>query len=267
MSDLKNKPDFNKIREEYIEYLENNYGRNVADFTFFCRSEEEQLELVKQYYYQRLRKDYSYILGYEQAATTKAWAVVKLSDEIKDRLKEYIPEFGQYTMIASTKLLQRELDNQNQVLKDYFQMDVLPGELSLDMSYNQIRLRYSMNSLYSGTVNTVNSYMLQTGWGYHSYSGEKDEVKRKTFEAIILYVFTAAVAIGVYIMISVLMLMSRIEKYKNTMTILRYSGADKSVIFKIYMKECFSESLYCIILMPLMLLIYVLVIRHETKGL
>ena len=51
------------------------------------------------------------------------------------------------------------------------------------------------------------------------------------------------------------------------MTILRYSGADKSVIFKIYMKECFSESLYCIILMPLMLLIYVLVIRHETKGL
>ena len=58
-----------------------------------------------------------------------------------------------------------------------------------------------------------------------------------------------------------------IEKYKNTMTILRYSGADKSVIFKIYMKECFSESLYCIILMPLMLLIYVLVIRHETKGL
>ena len=92
-------------------------------------------------------------------------------------------------------------------------------------------------------------------------------MKRKTFEAIILYVFTAAVAVGVYIMISVLMLMSRIEKYKNTMTILRYSGADKSVIFKIYMKECFSESLYCIILMPLMLLIYVLVIRHETKGL
>ena len=43
VSDLKNKPDFNKIREEYIEYLENNYGRNVADFTFFCRSEEEQL--------------------------------------------------------------------------------------------------------------------------------------------------------------------------------------------------------------------------------
>lgn len=267
VSDLKNKPDFNKIREEYIEYLENNYGRNTADLTFFCRTEEEQLELVKQYYYQRLRKDYSYILGYEQAATTKAWAVVKLSDEIKDRLKEYIPEFGQYTMIASTKLLQRELDNQNQVLKDYFQMDVLPDELSLDMSYNQIRLRYSMNSLYSGTVNTVNSYMLQTGWGYHSYSEEKDEVKRKTFEAIILYVFTAAVSVGVYIIISVLMLMSRIEKYKNTMTILRYSGADKSVIFKIYMKECFRESLYCIILMPLMLLIYVLVIRHETKVL
>lgn len=265
VSGLKNKPDFNKIREEYIEYLYNNYGSNATDEIFFKITEDEQLEIVKNYYYQKLREDYSYILKYEPAATTKVEAVVKLNDDIKDRLKEYIPEFGQYTMIASTKLLQKELDNQNQVLKDYFQMDELPDELSLDMSYNQIKLRYSMNSLYSGTVNTVNSYMLQSGWGYHSYSEEKDEAKSRTVEAIVLYVFTAVIAVFVYIMISVLMLMGRIERYKNTMMILRYSGADKSVIFKIHMKECLSENVFCIILMPVMLLIDMLIIRHNIE--
>lgn len=266
VSSLKNKPDFNKIREEYIEYSYDNYGSNVTDEIFMNKTEEEQLEIVKNYYYQRLRADYSYILRYEPAATTKVEAVVKLSDDIKDRLKEYIPEFGQYTMIASTKLLQKELDNQNQVLKDYFQMDELPDELSLDMSYNQIKLRYNMNSLYSGTVNAVNSYMLQSGWGYHSYSEEKDEAKSRTVEAIVLYVFTAVIAVCVYIMISILMLMGRIERYKNTMTILRYSGADKAVIFKIHMKECVSENIFCIILMPLMMLIDVLIIKHEIKN-
>ncbi len=266
VSSLKNKPDFNKIREKYIEYSYNNYGSNVTDEIFLKKTEEEQFEIVKYYYYKKLREDYSYILKYEPAATTKAWAVVKLNDDIKDRLKEYIPEFGQYTMIASTALLQKELDNQNQVLKDYFQLDELPDELSLDMSYNQIRLRYSMNSLYSGTVNAVNSYMLQSGWGYHSYSEEKDEMKSKTVEAIILYVFTAVVAVCVYIMLSVLMLMSRIERYKNTMTILRYSGADKSVIFRIHIRECIRENIYCVIMLPVMLLIDVLIIRESIKD-
>ena len=56
VSDLKNKPDFNKIREEYIEYLENNYGRNVADFTFFCRSEEEQLVACKTVLLSKVKK-------------------------------------------------------------------------------------------------------------------------------------------------------------------------------------------------------------------
>ena len=67
-------------------------------------------------------------------------------------------------------------------------------------------------------------------------------------------------------MISILMLMGRIERYKNTMTILRYSGADKAVIFKIHMKECVSENIFCIILMPLMMLIDVLIIKHEIKN-
>ena len=167
-------------------------------------------------------------------------------------------------MLASTELLKNALDSQNKVLKDYFQLDELPEELTLDMSYNQIKLRYSLNSLYSGTVNAVNSYMEQLGWGYHSYSEEKDAMKSDTVETIILYGFTAFIAASVYIMISIMVLNNRIHQYGPVMQILRRSGADKSVVFNILVRDCIWQNLYCIILMPVMLLIEAIIIRKNV---
>ena len=48
----------------------------------------------------------------EPAASTNVAKVIILTDEIRDKLKYYVPEFGQYTIIGSTQLLQKALDNQ-----------------------------------------------------------------------------------------------------------------------------------------------------------
>ena len=141
---------------------------------------------------------------------------------------------------------------------------IIPEELTLNMSYNQIKLRYSLNSLYSGTVNAVNSYMEQLGWGYHSYSEEKDAIKSDTVETIILYGFTAFIAASVYIMLSIMVLNNRIHQYKPVMQLLRRSGADKSVVFNILIRDCIWQNLYCIILMPVMLLIEAIIIRKNV---
>ena len=183
---------------------------------------------------------------------------------MKEMLKEYVPEFGQYTMIASLNLANKAMDTQNEIIKNYFQLDELPDEIKLKPVYNQIKLRYSLNSLYSGTVNAVNSYMEQLGWGYHSYSEEKDAMKSDTVETIILYGFTAFIAASVYIMISIMVLNSRINQYKPVMQLLRRSGADKSVVFNILMRDCIWQNLYCIILMPVMLLIEAIIIRKNV---
>lgn len=257
------KPDMDELREAYINNLLYNSGLYMYS-EFMNLSEEEQLGEIKNKYYEQVRKDCSYNMNYVPAATTSIISVVQLNDEIKDKLREYIPEFGQYTMLASTELLKNALDSQNKVLKDYFQLDELPEELTLNMSYNQIKLRYSLNSLYSGTVNAVNSYMEQLGWGYHSYSEEKDAMKSDTVETIILYGFTAFIAASVYIMISIMVLNNRINQYKPVMQLLRRSGADKRVVFNILMRDCIWQNLYCIILMPVMLLIEAIIIRKNV---
>ncbi len=142
------------------------------------KSEDEQYEEVMRYFLIKL-KNYYYYIDYEPAATTKAAYVIQLDDDMKEMLKEYVPEFGQYTMIASLNLANKAMDTQNEIIKNYFQLDELPDEIKLKPVYNQIKLRYSMNSLYSGTVNTVNSYMQQAGIGYNSYSEEKTKLRAR----------------------------------------------------------------------------------------
>ena len=47
------------------------------------------------------------------------------TDEIKERLKEYIPEYAKYTMVASNKLGQRAVDRQNELLRNLLGMEEL----------------------------------------------------------------------------------------------------------------------------------------------
>ena len=99
------------------------------------------------YFFNKIKKNYYYYIDYEPAATTKAAYVIQLDDDMKEMLKEYVPEFGQYTMIASLNLANKAMDTQNEIIKNYFQLDELPDEIKLKPVYNQIKLRYSMNSL------------------------------------------------------------------------------------------------------------------------
>ena len=57
---------------------------------------------------------------------------------------------------------------------------------------------------------------------------------------------------------------SRILRHKETMQILLNSGADRSIIFHIYMKWCVRESVYCIILMPVILIVDAMIIRKAA---
>ena len=261
---LTNKPDYEEEKQNYRNYLINEIYSPMTLLWLDNKSEDEQYEEVMRYFFNKIKKNYYYYIDYEPAATTKAAYVIQLDDDMKEMLKEYVPEFGQYTMIASLNLANKAMDTQNEIIKNYFQLDELPDEIKLKPVYNQIKLRYSMNSLYSGTVNTVNSYMQQAGIGYNSYSEEKDEVKSKTLEAIIFYTFTGVMAACVYIIIAVLVLNSRILRHKETMQILLNSGADRSIIFHIYMKWCVRESVYCIILMPVILIVDAMIIRKAA---
>ena len=281
--------DFNKINSEYFhsliadneqdklkqltELFEKNNVKFLDDFyTYWADKDEEQFyQYVDSYLDINIAdeklKVYDYSSDYVPAAAAEVAKVIYIDDEVKDKLKEYIPEFGQYTMLASDELGKKALDTQNNILKDYLMLDELPEEINLSMKYNQINITYGLDSIYNGTANVVASYLGQAGYAYNSYSHDKDLIKSNTIEAYILYGFTGITAFLVYMIVSLIILKNRLLQYQGRINILRNTGADKDVIFNIYMKQSIREMLWCIMLMPLMIILDIICIKRYIRNL
>ena len=197
---------------------------------------------------------------------TRAANVVYVNDEIKERLKEYIPEYAKYTMVASNKLGQRTVDRQNELLRNLLGMEELPETITLAMKYNQINVKYSLDSVNLSTGNNLQSYLGPAGFSYYVYSDDKDDARREAIVNYILYGVSLAAAVFVYIAVSLVILVTRMKQYKDIIRVMRNTGADREVIEKICMKECIVLSLWCIILAPVTLVAEYLVIHKIIKG-
>lgn len=281
--------DFNKINSEYFhsliadneqdklkqltELFEKNNVKFLDDFyTYWADKGEEQFyQYVDSYLDINIAdeklKVYDYSSDYVPAAAAEVAKVIYVDDEVKDKLKEYIPEFGQYTMLASDELGKKALDTQNNILKDYLMLDELPEEINLSMKYNQINVSYGLDSIYNGTANAVASYLGQAGYAYNSYSHDKDLIKSNTIEAYILYGFTGITAFLVYMIVSLIILKNRFFQFSDRIKILRNTGANKDIIFDMYMKQSIREMLWCIMLMPLMIILNIICIKRYIRNL
>lgn len=281
--------DFNKINSEYFhsliadneqdklkqltELFEKNNVKFLDDFyTYWADKGEEQFyQYVDSYLDINIAdeklKVYDYSSDYVPAAAAEVAKVIYVDDEVKDKLKEYIPEFGQYTMLASDELGKKALDTQNNILKDYLMLDELPEEINLSMKYNQINITYGLDSIYNGTANAVASYLGQAGYAYNSYSHDKDLIKSNTIEAYILYGFTGITAFLVYMIVSLIILKNRFFQFSDRIKILRNTGASKDIIFDMYMKQSIREMLWCIMLMPLMIILDIICIKMYIRNL
>ena len=197
----------------------------------------------------------------EPAASTNVAKVIILTDEIRDKLKYYVPEFGQYTIIGSTQLLQKALDNQNNVMKKYLFLDELPDYVTLKLRPNQFNIRYNLKSSFAATDNVVRSYLKTAGFDTISYSEGKNLLRQRTIESLMTYGLTAFAAIIIYMIVSMIIVKNRLEKYRSRLKLLSDTGAEKEQLVKICMYECIRESLWFIVLMPLELLICLVIVK------
>lgn len=212
-------------------------------------SEEAYRGFLGKYANTELERRYRYKTRYTPAADTNVAAVIYITDENRDEInaafKEYIPEFGQFTLISTTTLLQEALDNQNENIKQYFLLDELPDELTLKLKYNQVNIRYGIDSALVSTGNIVSSYLGQSGFSYKSYSEEKDLLKQKTIETMMLYGISLLAAVFVVIAVSVLIVKNRCEKYESRLRIIKRTGAKDTVLVRICMLECVRKAIWC----------------------
>lgn len=199
------------------------------------------------------------------AASTNVVKVVKVTDDVKDKLKYYVPEFGQYTLVASTKLVEKAIDSQNELNREYLFLDELPDYARLKMKPNQINIRYNLNSEFYATDNIVTSYLQEAGLSFISYSEEKNQLRQKTIEAVMLFGLTGIASVIIYLIVSAIVVKNRMAGYKDRLQLLSNSGADADKLIKICMYECIRESLWFVVLMPLELIISYCVIRVFLK--
>ena len=256
-------PEDYEYRKERYEYRKAEYDLYMA----YKRDEvsKEQLFEVSSWKAKALGSwygEYTYYSLLEPAASTNVAKVIILTDEIKDRLKYYVPEFGQYTIIGSTQLLQKALDNQNNVMKKYLFLDQLPDYVTLKLRPNQFNIRYNLKSSFAATDNVVRSYLKTAGFDTISYSEGKNLLRQRTIESLMSYGLTAFAAIIIYMIVSMIIVKNRLEKYRSRMKLLSDTGAEKEQLVKICMYECIRESLWFIVLMPLELLICLVIVRR-----
>lgn len=204
---------------------------------------------------------YTYYSLLEPAASTNVAKVIILTDEIRDKLKYYVPELGQYTIIGSTQLLQKALDNQNNVMKKYLFLDELPDYVTLKLRPNQFNIRYNLKSSFAATDNVVRSYLKTAGFDTISYSEEKNLLRQRTIESLMSYGLTAFAAIIIYMIVSMIIVKNRLEKYRSRLKLLSDIGAEKEQLVKICIYECIRESLWFIVLMPLEILICLVIVK------
>lgn len=248
--------------QDYYEYRKASYDLYMA----YKRDEVSKEELFENHsckgevlgsWYSK----YTYYSLLEPAASTNVAKVIILTDEIRDKLKYYVPEFGQYTIIGSTQLLQKALDNQNNVMKKYLFLDELPDYVTLKLRPNQFNIRYNLKSSFAATDNVVCSYLKTAGFDTISYSEEKNLLRQRTIESLMSYGVTAFATIIIYMIVSMIIVKNRLEKYRSRLKLLSDTGAEKEQLVKICMYECIRESLWFIVLMPLELLICLVIVK------
>jgi len=75
------------------------------------------------------------------------------------------------------------------------------------------------------------------------------------------YGVTAFAAIIIYMIVSMIIVKNRLEKYRSRLKLLSDTGAEKEQLVKICMYECIRESLWFIVFMPLELLICLVIVK------
>ena len=148
---------------------------------------------------------------------------------------------------------------------EYLFLDELPDYARLKMKPNQINIRYNLNSEFYATDNIVTSYLQEAGLSFISYSEEKNQLRQKTIEAVMLFGLTGIASVIIYLIVSAIVVKNRMAGYKDRLQLLSNSGADADKLIKICMYECIRESLWFVVLMPLELIISYCVIYRTLK--
>ena len=205
-------------------------------------------------------------INYDACVAPQVAAVVKVTDEVIEDLKGIIPAFGYYTSIASINMAQQAVDRQKDVMERYLGQELSP-DMDFELSYNQISINYDLASTFSATNNKIGVYFNNNDISYESNVDIKNTYRTQLINSILQYGITIIAMIVVQLLIMAITVRNRMDRRYDKIKLLHGLGMRRGKIVRICMAEALRESVWCVITMPLILLMELLMYAGFVRKL
>ena len=205
-------------------------------------------------------------INYDACVAPQVAAVVKVTDEVIEDFKGIIPAFGYYTSIASINMAQQAVDRQKDVMERYLGQE-LSSDMDFELSYNQISINYNLASTFSATNNKIGVYFNNNDISYDSNVDVKNTYRTQLINSILQYGITIIAMIVVQLLIMAIIVRNRMDRRYDKIKLLHGLGMRRGKIVRICMAEALRESLWCVITMPLILLMELLMYAEFVRKL
>ena len=196
----------------------------------------------------------------------KVAAVIKVTDEVKEDFNGIMPDYGYYTALASTELAKQEVDNQKDLMLRITGEELTDG-IDFKLQYNQIKIDYDLSSTFSATNNKVALYLKSNNITYKSNVDSKNVYRTQLVNNILQYGITIMAVIIIQLLIMAIIIRNRIESRHGKFILFRKMGMTRGKLLGICMREALRESLWCIVTLPLMLILEVLIYSSNIRKL
>ena len=204
--------------------------------------------------------------AYDACVAPQVAAVVRVTDEVMDDFNGIIPTFGYYTAIASTNMAQQAVDRQKDIMERLIGEE-LSGDMDFELCYNQISIKYDLASTFSATNNKIGVYFKNNDISYSSNVDIKNTYRTQLINSILQYGITIIAMIVMQLLIMAIVIRNRINRRKEKMKLLHSLGMRRGKIVSVCMLEALRESVWCVITMPLLLLMELLMFTGFVRKL
>ncbi|MBE5964733.1 MAG: ABC transporter permease [Lachnospira sp.] len=214
------------------------------------------------YYYEGI----SNIIDYGAAATPKIAAVIYIDDDNKGEFKDIISQNAYYNAIASKELAYKLNDAQNQIIRDITDNKYEQSykeEYHLSVKDNYFRAKFSEEALFLATDNLISSYCSKAGLKVNNYYETNKTYSEQYFTSMLQNIVTIFLAVLINIVVIGLFSANRFRNRKARFVNLYKLGMSKKQLKQICMLESAREDIWCIVTMPIVLLIQY--IYYHTK--
>lgn len=190
-------------------------------------------------------------------------AVIKVTDDVREDFNGIMADYGYYTALAGMSLAQQAVDNQRNLM-ERMTGDEMTGDLEFGLHYNQLSVQYDLSSAFSATNNKLSVYFENNDLVYNSNVDAKNIYRTQLINNILQYGITIAAAVVIQLLIMAIVVRNRIERRKERYKLLHGLGMRRETIVRICMIEALRESVWCVLTMPLILIMELIMYTRKN---